>query len=69
MIEVLTLLIAVCALVIAAIAFQRTGGITELKRQIDAVSLKTETVRNRTADILDRLERAIRGKEKQSTQG
>ena len=62
--EVLTLLIAVIALVIAAIAFQRTGGITELKRQIDAVSSKTEGVRDRTADVLERLEKAVRGKEK-----
>jgi len=62
--EVLTLLIAVIALVIGSIAFQRTGGIKELKRQVEAVNLKSESVRDRTADVLERLERAVRGKGK-----
>ncbi|MFQ5850679.1 MAG: hypothetical protein ACE5JU_08825 [Candidatus Binatia bacterium] len=62
--EVVTLIIAVVALVIAVLAFQRTGGIKDLRRQVEVASSKTETVRDRTADILDRLERLIRGKEK-----
>jgi len=62
--EVITLLIAVVALVIAVMAFVRTGGIGDLRRQLDAVSARTESARDRTADVLDRLERLIRGKEK-----
>ena len=67
MMEVITLLIAVVALVIATIAFQRTGGLKELKRQVDAVSAKSGPARDRTADVLERLERVVRGKEKSST--
>jgi hypothetical protein len=62
--EVVTLIIAVVALVIAVMAFMRTGGMQDLRRQLETVSAKTETARDRTADILDRLEHLIRGKEK-----
>jgi hypothetical protein len=62
--EVVTLIIAVVALVIAVIAFMRTGGMRDLRRQMDTVSAKTETARDRTADVLDRLQHLIRGKEK-----
>lgn len=62
--EVVTLLIAVAALVIAIIAFARTGGIHEVRRQVETMSLKTESARDKTADALDRLERLIRGREK-----
>lgn len=62
--ETFTLVIAVVALVLAIIAFMRTGGIGDLRRQLDTVSGKTETARDRTADALDRLERLIRGREK-----
>lgn len=62
--EAVTLIIAVVALVIAVVAFVRTGGIQDLRRQLDVISSKTETARDRTADALDRLERLIRGREK-----
>lgn len=62
--EVMTLLIALVALVIAIIAFQRTGGIGDLRRQVEGLSGKTETAREKTADVLDRFEHLIRGKEK-----
>jgi hypothetical protein len=75
--EVATLIIAVLALVIAVIAFQRTGGIQDLRRQVEALrskqvevfGSKSGTVRDRTADALERLERLIRGKEKTSPEG
>jgi hypothetical protein len=57
--EAVTLLIAVVALVLAIVALVRTGGIGNVRRQLD-----TESARERTADVLDRLERFIRGKEK-----
>jgi cell division protein FtsL len=69
----ITLLIAVVALIIAILAYQRTGGTAELKRQLEAktssVDLKkqiddlmamTDSLRNKTADALDRLEKAVR---------
>ena len=75
--EATTLLIAVVALVISILAYQRTGGITDLKRQlssttssvdlqkqVDALVALTDSLRDKTADALDRLEKAIRKTEK-----
>ncbi len=62
--EVFTLLIALVALVIAVIAFQRTGGIKELRQEVDSLSSRTESVRGRTANMLDRFEQVVRGKNK-----
>lgn len=66
--DVLTLLIAVVALVLAILAFQRTGGIHDLRRQMDDLSEKTEHAtkgaREVTADALGRLETLIRGQQK-----
>ena len=62
--EVLTLLIAVAALVIAVAAYTQTGGIQDLRRQVDSLSSASESVREKTADALARLERLIRGRER-----
>ncbi len=75
--EGITLLIAVVALVLSILAYQRTGGAAELKRQIDsttpsgdlkkqveALSAIVDSLRDKTADALDRLEKAIRKTEK-----
>ena len=75
--EAITLLIAVVALIISILAYQRTGGTAELKRQIESTSsspdLKrqvdalislTDSLREKTADALDRLEKVIRKTEK-----
>lgn len=75
--EGITLLIAVAALIIAILAYQRTGGAAEwkrqldsalssgdLKKQLDALIATTDSLREKTADALDRLEKAIRKQEK-----
>jgi hypothetical protein len=75
--EAITLLIAVAALIIAILAYQRTGGTGDLKRQIesrtssldlkkemDALVAMTDALREKTADALDRLEKVIRKTEK-----
>jgi hypothetical protein len=75
--EAITLLIAVIALVIAILAYQRTGGTAELKRQIEsrvpspdlkeqiaALVAMTDSLREKTADALDRLEKVVRKTEK-----
>ncbi len=75
--EAVTLLIAVVALVLSILAYQRTGGTAELKRQIDSktssLDLKKEmdalvamadALREKTADALDRLEKVLRKPEK-----
>jgi hypothetical protein len=75
--EGITLLIAVVALIISILAYQRTGGTADLKRQIetsasspelkkqmDALVAMTDSLREKTADALDRLEKVIRKTEK-----
>ena len=75
--EAITLLIAVVALVISILAYQRTGGTgdlkrpmdsmtssTDLKKQMEALMAMTDSLREKTADALDRLEKAIRKTEK-----
>lgn len=70
--EIVTLIIAVAALVVAVLAYARTGGIKELRSQVSALGSTTEslrvkttdtldTVRVKTADTLERLEKAVRG--------
>ncbi len=75
--EAITLLISVVALVIAILAYQRTGGTIELKKkiestlppddlkkQMEALIVMTNSLREKTADALDRLEKIIRKSEK-----
>jgi len=75
--EGITLLIAVVALIIAILAYQRTGGTADLKRQIDSatssvdltkkvesLTVMTDALREKTADALDRLEKMIRKTER-----
>ena len=62
--EGLALLIALVALGIAIAAFRRTGGGRELQRHVQELSSTTDTVRDRTADALNRLEQLVRGKER-----
>jgi len=75
--EGITLLIAVVALVLSILAYQRTGGTADLKRQIDsttpsgdlkkqveALSAIVDSLREKTADALDRLEKTVRKTEK-----
>lgn len=75
--DAITLLIAVVALIIAILAYQRTGGTAELKRkiestippedlkkQLNALAAMTDSLREKTADTLDRLEKVIRKTEK-----
>ncbi|MDH5427312.1 MAG: hypothetical protein OEZ57_11685 [Nitrospirota bacterium] len=69
--DVFTLLVAIVALVIAILAFQRTGGIHDLRRQMDDLSNKSEHAakgaRDMTADALGRLETYIRGQQPPSS--
>ena len=60
----LTFIIAVIALVLATVAFQRTGGIEDLRHQVENLSTKTRTARDQTANLLDRFERFVRGTKK-----
>jgi hypothetical protein len=68
--DVFTLLVAIVALVIAIMAFQRTGGIHDLRHQMEELSSKSDQAakgaRDMTADALGRLETFIRGQQKPS---
>jgi hypothetical protein len=73
----ITLVISLIALILSILAFQRTGGMVDLRRHLDstltsndlkkqmeALAAMTDTLREKTADALDRLEKAIRKTEK-----
>ena len=75
--EVFTLFIALVALIISILAYQRTGGTfdlkrhlesppasTDLKKQMESLMAMTDSLREKTADALDRLEKAVRKTEK-----
>jgi hypothetical protein len=63
--DVLAIILSLIAIVIAYIALQRTGGLKDIRQQMDHLSSKTEDVakgaRDTTADILQRLEHMVRG--------
>lgn len=59
--EIVSFVIALVALVIAVLAYIRTGGIQDLRSQMRSVSTATDTLRAKTANALDRLERSVRG--------
>jgi hypothetical protein len=68
--EVLALVIAIIALVVAILAYYKVGGAADLRKQTEALTSVGETVvkatdslRDKTADILDRMEGAVRGVE------
>lgn len=75
--EGITLLIAVVALIISILAYQRTGGTADLKRhmestdsfadlkkQVESLGTLTDALREKTADALERLEKVVRKTEK-----
>jgi len=68
--ETLALIISIIALIIAILAYHKVGGTVDLKKQTevltkmgDSVIKATDSLRDKTADILDRMEAAVRGAE------
>ena len=68
--ETLALIISIIALIIAVLAYYKVGGAADLKEQTEALTNVGETIvkatdslRDKTADILDRMEAAVRGGE------
>lgn len=63
--EVLAFILSLIAIAMAYVALQRTGGMKDLRQQMDHLTNKTEDVakgaRETTADILQRLEHLVRG--------
>lgn len=62
---VLAIILSLIAIAMAYVALQRTGGMKDLRQQMDHLTNKTEDVakgaRETTADILQRLEHMVRG--------
>jgi hypothetical protein len=77
----LALIIAIIALIVAFLAYQKVGGLGDQKKQSEALSQvgdalikATVSLREKTADVLDKLETSLRTKEtrtpsKKETQG
>lgn len=67
--EVLALLTALLALVIAGLAYVRAGGKEEIQKQMEDLGSKTGVAREKTADVLGRIERMVRGKGQKAEEG
>jgi hypothetical protein len=61
MIGGLSFIISIVALVLAYLAFQRSGGNLELKSKVEQLGITTDTMRDKLADVLSRMEKAVRG--------
>jgi hypothetical protein len=62
----LALIISIIALIFAYNAYRKSGGsIDELKAKVEELGITTETLRSKTADTLGRLEKKIRGENRQ----
>jgi hypothetical protein len=70
-VDVLAIILSLIAIVIAYIALQRTGGLKDIRQQMDHLATKTEDTakgaRETTADIIQRLEHMVRGSGAQSS--
>jgi chromatin segregation and condensation protein Rec8/ScpA/Scc1 (kleisin family) len=72
--EGLALIISIIALILSILAYQRVGGLGDQKKQSevlsqigDALIKASVSLREKTADILDKLETSLRNKETRST--
>ena len=63
----LTFIIAVVALVIAIVAFRRTGGVTAPKGEDDSLNSVTDSLREKTADALGKMEKTLRKTDKEES--
>ena len=68
--EILALIISIVALAIALLAYHKAGGIASLKKQTevltnvgDTIVKASDSLRDRTANLLDKWEGAVRATE------
>jgi len=68
--DVLALIIAIIALAAAFLAYQKVGGLGDLKKHTegltqigDAIIKATNSLREKTVDVLDKLEAGLRARE------
>jgi len=53
--------ISIVALVISFLAYRQSGGTVELKSKVEQLGITTDTMRDKLADVLSRMEKAVRG--------
>lgn len=58
---VLALLVSIAAIVIALMAYERTGADLKLRQQVESLQQALDGARQETANALDRLEKRLRG--------
>jgi len=58
---VLALLVSIAAIVIALMAYERTGADVKLRQQVESLQQALDGARQETANALDRLEKRLRG--------
>jgi len=71
--EAVALIISIVALIIAIMAYSRAGGVADLKKRVEAltdagetiVSKASDSLRDKTADVLGKVEDAVRGEEQE----
>jgi hypothetical protein len=69
--EIVALIISIVALIIGIVAYSRTGGVADLKKRVEdltnagetMVSKASDSLRDKTADVLGKVEDAVRGEE------
>lgn len=59
----LALFISIAALIIATMAYQRTGADLKLRQQVESLQQALDNARQETANALGRLEDLVRGSE------
>jgi hypothetical protein len=67
--EIVALILAVVALVVAVLAHRRAGGLRDVRGEIASLSSGLDSLRGKTADALSRLQRALRPSEKGPGEG
>ena len=79
--DILALILAVIALIIAILAYQKVGGVADLRKQIeqiassaelkksvDSLAAATETLREKTAEAIGKLETTFKKVEKKEVE-
>ena len=62
MTAVLSIIISIIALIIAYLAYAKRGGsIEEMKQKVEEIGASTETLRSKMADVLENIEKKVRG--------
>lgn len=59
--SILALIISIAAIIIACLAYQRSGGsVDEMKQKVEDLGISMESLRAKTADMLNAVEKKLR---------